>query len=83
MALSAKARKKMADSDFAYPKERKYPIKTVKQARNALSRAGQKNTSGTYQHVAEKVRAKHGNKVASVGRKRGTTSGPGYRKGRR
>jgi hypothetical protein len=83
MALSSKARSRLPASAFAYPRERKYPIQTVKQARNALARAAQPNTSGTYQHVAQKVRAKHGNKVASVGKKRGTVSAPGYRRGRR
>lgn len=80
MALSKRRRDELSPSDFAYPKERKYPIQTPKQARNALARAAQKGTSGSYRHVAEKVRAKHGNKVATVGKKRGTTSKPGYRK---
>jgi hypothetical protein len=80
MALSSKTRSKLPDSAFAYPAERKYPIQTPKQARNALARAAQKGTSGSYRHVAEKVRAKHGDKVATVGRKRGTTTKPGYRR---
>jgi Family of unknown function (DUF6582) len=81
MALKAARRKRLPSSAFAYPKQRKYPIDTVKRARNALARAAQSKTSGTYQHVARKVRARYGNKVATVGRTRGTVSGPGYRKG--
>jgi hypothetical protein len=78
--IKAATRKKLPASAFAYPKQRKYPIHTLKNARAALTRASQSNTSGSYSHVAKKVRAKWGNKVASVGPARGTTSRPGYRK---
>ena len=78
--IRAATRKKLPSSAFAYPKTRKYPINTVKRAKNALARAAQSGTSGSYSHVAKKVRARYGNRVASVGRKRGTVSGPGYRK---
>jgi hypothetical protein len=81
--LSTKRRNRLPDSAFAYPKQRKYPLDTIKRARNALSRAGQPNTFGTYSHVAKRVRAKYGNRVASVGRKRGTVSRPGMAKRRR
>lgn len=77
---SAKGVGKLKASDFAYPSKRKYPINTVKRARNALARAKQKGTFGSYSHVAKKVKAKHGKKVATVGGKRGTTSRPGYKK---
>jgi hypothetical protein len=80
--ISAAKRKSLKPSQFAYPKQRKYPIDTLKRAKNALARAAQSGTSGSYSHVAKKVRAKYGNKVASVGPKRGTTSRPGYRKKR-
>jgi hypothetical protein len=83
MTLSSKRRKALPASAFAYPSQRKYPIHTPKQARNALARAAQSKTSGTYQHVARAVRAKHGDKVASVGRAKGTVSAPGYRRRRR
>ena len=82
MALKAKRRKRLPKSAFAYPSKRSYPIDTPARARNALARASQSKTSGTYQHVARAVRKRYGNKIASVGRKRGTTSRPGYRKGR-
>ena len=79
-ALSGARRRKLPASAFAYPKQRKYPIDTVARARNALSRAAQSKTSGSYQTVARKVRARYGNRVATVGRKRGTVSAPGYRR---
>lgn len=81
--MKAARRKALPASSFAYPRTRKYPIDTPKRARNALARASQSGTSGTYQHVARAVRKKYGNKVATVGKKRGTVSGPGYRKGKR
>ena len=69
MALTAAQRKKLPASAFAYPKTRKYPVPTklqVKRAgigerqrlglhRNALSRAAQSGTSGSYRHVARHV----------------------------
>ena len=78
--LRASRRKRLPDSAFAYPSRRAYPIDTVARARNALARAAQSNTSGSYSHVARAVRKRHGNKVATVGRKKGTVSSPGYRK---
>lgn len=88
MAISAKKRKSLPRGSYVYGpsspvggKGRKaYPIDTPKRARAALSRAAQKNTAGSYSTVAKAVRAKWGNSIASVGRKRGTTSKPGYRK---
>lgn len=69
MALSSKQRAKLPRSAFAYPSKRKYPIPTQTQAkragiserqrlglhRNALSRAAQAGTAGSYGHVARKV----------------------------
>lgn len=80
MALSTRRRKALPRSAFAYPKTRKYPIDTLRRARNALARAAQSHTSGSYAHVAAAVRRRWGNRVASVGRARGTTSKPGYRR---
>jgi hypothetical protein len=82
-ALRSGRRRRLPDSAFAYPSTRTYPIDTVKRARNALARAAQPGTKGTYAHVARAVRRRYGDKVASVGRKRGTVSAPGYRKRRR
>lgn len=89
--MKAAKRKKLPAGSYVYgPKSpvggkgrKAYPIDTPKRARNALARAAQKNTSGSYSTVARAVRKKYGNKIASVGRKRGTVSGPGYRKGRK
>jgi hypothetical protein len=69
MALTAKQRAKLPPSAFAYPKARKYPVPTKGQAkkagiserqrlglhRNALSRAAQSGTAGSYRHVARHV----------------------------
>lgn len=69
MALSSKQRAKLPKSAFAYPSQRKYPVPTKAQARkagiserqrlglhrNALSRAAQTATTGSYGHVARKV----------------------------
>jgi hypothetical protein len=79
-ASSAKGTSRLPRSAFAYPSKRAYPINTPRRARNALSRAAQSGTSGTYSHVARAVRARYGNRVASVGPRRGTVSSPGYRR---
>jgi len=80
---SAKGTSKLPKSAFAYPSKRKYPINTVKRARNALARAKQSHTFGSYSHVARAVKRRYGSKVASVGGPRGTTSRPGLRKSTR
>lgn len=77
---SAKGVKRLPNSAFAYPSKRKYPINTKKRARNALARAKQSHTFGSYSHVAKKVKKRYGKAIASVGGPRGTTSRPGYRK---
>jgi hypothetical protein len=66
MTLRAARRNKLPDSAFAYPKQRKYPIDTKRRARNALSRSAQRNTSGSYAHVARAVARKWGTAIASV-----------------
>lgn len=80
MALTAKQRKALPASAFAYPAKRTYPVPTRTQAkkagisetqrlglhRNALARAAQKSTSGSYGHVAKHVARRSGGKVASV-----------------
>jgi hypothetical protein len=81
MVMSTRTRNRLPASAFAYPRTRKFPLTSVKQARNALARAAQKKTSGSYAHVARAVRRRFGDKVASVGRKRGTVTRPGYRRG--
>jgi hypothetical protein len=80
MALSAATRKRLPKSSFALPSQRKYPIDTLARAKNALARAAQKKTAGSYSTVAKAVRKKWGNRVASVGKARGTVSRPGYKR---
>lgn len=55
---SAKGVKRLKASSFAYPKARKYPINTKARARNALARAAQSGTAGSYATVERKVHAK-------------------------
>lgn len=80
MALKAKRRAALPATAFAYPKQRKYPIDTKARARNALARAAQPGTSGSYRTVAKAVRARYGNAIPTVGRARGTITQPGYRR---
>jgi len=79
-ALTTSRRNRLPASAFAYPRSRRYPIDTPKRARNALARAAQSGTRGSYRHVAQAVRRRYGNRIASVGGKRGTVSSPGYRR---
>jgi hypothetical protein len=78
--MDAKKRKALPDSSFVYPNERKYPIDTIARARNALSRAAQDNTSGSYATVARKVRAKYGDRITSTGKSKGRTNKPGQKR---
>jgi hypothetical protein len=80
--LKAARRKGLPNSAFAYPRTRKYPIHDKAHARAALSRAAQRGTSGTYQHVARAVRKRYGNAIPTVGKARGTVTRAGYRKRR-
>ena len=75
--LKAKQRKRLPNSAFAYPSKRAYPIHDKAHARNALSRAAQSKTSGTYAHV----RAAVARKFPSIGKKK--TSAKASAKGRR
>ena len=83
--LTGKQRAALPPSAFAYPNKRAYPVPTRAQAakagiserqriglhRNALSRAAQRGTSGSYGKVASVVAKRAGGKVASVkGRRR-------------
>jgi hypothetical protein len=81
MAISSRRRAKLPRSAFAYPRTRSYPIDTIGRARSALARANSSRNRGTYQHVARAVRRRYGNRVATVGRARGTVTRPGYRMG--
>jgi GrpB-like predicted nucleotidyltransferase (UPF0157 family) len=97
MALTSKQRNKLPNSAFAMPSKRAYPVPTKAQAkaagiseaqrvrmmRNALARAAQPQTRGSYPTVAKVVRARANEKIATVSRAKGTTSSPGKRTGHR
>lgn len=78
---TAKGTSKLPASAFAYPKTRQYPINTLKRARNALSRAAQPGTSGSYNHVLKKVKARYGKKIKTAGKSK--PSGASTRKRRK
>lgn len=94
MAITSKQRRALPKSAFALPSKRKYPMPTKAQARragiserqrlrlhrNALARANQKKTSGTYPKIAKVARARAGGKIKTVSRARGTVTSPGVRK---
>lgn len=44
--LTTRARKKLKDSEFAIPSERKYPIENKAHAKNAIARAVQQVNAG-------------------------------------
>lgn len=67
---TAKGVKRLKASDFAYPKTREYPINTRKRARAALAYAKRKTTSGSYSHVARRVRSKFPDMKLSGGKSR-------------
>lgn len=81
--LTAKKRANLPASSFAYPARRAFPIDTKARARNALARAAQSHTNGSYQHVARAVRRKWGDAIPTVGPTKGTLHRPGKRKGAR
>jgi hypothetical protein len=97
MAITARQRAKLPRSAFALPKQRKYPVPTKAQARkagiseaqrirlgrNALTRANQRKTTGSYRTIATVARRRMGGKIGTVSRGRGTVSSPGYARGRR
>lgn len=67
--LDAKRRNAIPSSEFAMPKERKYPIEDASHARDALARARQQ---GVYNIVAPKVHARYPNmEIASMKRMKG------------
>ena len=59
MSLTAAKRRSLKPSQFAYPKQRKYPIDTPKRARAALSRAAQRKTAGSYRTVERAVNRRY------------------------
>lgn len=57
--IKAAKRKKLKKSQFALPSQRKYPIDTKARARNALARAAQKKTAGSYSTIRAAVLKKY------------------------
>lgn len=57
--LSDKDRKRLKDSDFAEPEERKYPIEDETHARNALARVAQNGSEDEQQEVREHVEERY------------------------
>jgi hypothetical protein len=62
--LTSKKRSKLPTSAFVYPGSKKYPIHDLAHARNALSRAAQKGTSGDYATVKAAVCRRYPNMPA-------------------
>ena len=52
-------RNRLADSSFALPKERKYPIPDIEHARNALARVAQNGTAEEQKKVRRAVEKKY------------------------
>ena len=58
-SVAHKRRKKLKDSDFAFQRERSYPINNIKSARRSL-RAGEVNLpEGRYNYLRSRVIAKY------------------------
>jgi hypothetical protein len=74
--LTAARRRSLPASAFAYPRLRKYPIHTRKEARAALSRAGQKRTYGSYRHVARAVNRRYPGLATGILKAKGKTRTP-------
>jgi hypothetical protein len=56
--LTSKTRNNLPSSDFAEPKDRKYPISDRNHAKNALARVSQHGTPAEKKAVKKKVHAK-------------------------
>ena len=57
--LSTKARNQLPSGDFAFPKERRYPLEDKAHARNALARVSQFGSQSEKETVRSKVHAKY------------------------
>jgi hypothetical protein len=57
--LSAADRKRLKDSDFAEPDERKYPIEDEAHARDALSRVAQHGSEAEQKKVRKQVEERY------------------------
>ena len=57
--LTSKQRNRLPASDFAEPKQRKYPVNNRSHAKNALARVAQHGTASEKAKVRKKVSAKY------------------------
>jgi hypothetical protein len=57
--LSAADRKKLKDSEFAEPDQRKYPIEDETHARDALARVSRNGSDSEQKQVREKVEERY------------------------
>jgi len=57
--LTTRRRKALADSEFALPDTRQYPIDTVRRARNALARVSQHGTPDQIKKVRAAVQKRY------------------------
>lgn len=58
-SLTARGRKRIKRSNFALPRERKYPIQDIAHARNALARVAQYGTKSEQRRVRVAVGRKY------------------------
>lgn len=68
--LTSKQRKDLKSSDFALPKERKYPIEDASHARNAKARASQQEKKGKISKATEQKIDKKANAKLKKGKKK-------------
>jgi hypothetical protein len=68
--LTTKARNKLPASDFALPKERKYPLNDKNHAKNAKSRASEMENKGTISRSTEKKIDAKANRVLKSSKKK-------------
>ena len=57
--MSTEQKRRLKSSDFAYPKERKYPLHDKAHARGALILAAQKGTAGDLATVKKAVKKRY------------------------
>lgn len=69
--LTSKKRNKLPDSDFALPKERKYPVNDKAHAKNAKARASQQFNKGNLSASEKNMIDKKADKV--LGKKKTKT----------
>lgn len=81
-ALTARRRKKLPKSAFAIPSKRLYPIDTKARARNALARAAQSGTRGSYSTVRKAVIKRYPSLGEASRKRKGPTTTRSAQRGR-